>query len=150
MLFQGTITIPKNTTEDTPLEQILVIAKGILTKFMVRPRAGHAGLAHLVISYHEHQIAPSTENMNLHGDAFPIDWEDYYECYQPPYELKLKGWNEDDTYPHAFDVYVAVLPRKAIIATAIADAFGSFMSNVAGIFGVFFPKPVSEEEEVGV
>ncbi len=122
MLFQASITIPQNTTRNSPTETTLKIAHGIITKFMVRPRPGHAGLAHLVILHHEHQIAPSTENMDIHGDALPIDWEEYYESYQPPYELKLRAWNEDDTYPHTFDVYVAVLPRKAIVAFQIVDA----------------------------
>jgi len=150
MLFQSTLTIPKNTLQGAPTEQKLAIAKGIITKFMIRPRAGHAGLAHLVILYHEHQIAPSTENMDLHGDAFPIDWEDYYECYQPPHELKLRGWNEDDTYEHAFDVYVAILPRKAILVTGLVDAFTDFLSKIAGIFGIFSPKSIPTEEEENV
>jgi len=102
---------------------------------MVRPRPGHAALAHLIILHHEHQIAPSTENMDLHGDAPPIDWEEYYESYQPPYELKLKGWNEDDTYSHTFDVMVAILPRKAILALAIVDA-------IKGAFGFLSPKRI--------
>lgn len=135
MLFQATITIPKNTTSASPEEAILKIAHGIITKFMVRPRPGHAALGHLVILHHEHQIAPSTEGMELHGDTFPIDWEDYYESYQPPYELKLKGWNEDDTHPHTFDVYVAILPRKAIIALALVDAIKS-------LFGMLPPKRI--------
>jgi len=131
MLFQASITIPKNTTASSPTTAILKIAHGIITKIMVRPRPGHAALAHLVILHHEHQIAPSTENMDLHGDAPPIDWEEYYESYQPPYELKLKGWNDDDTYPHTFDVYVAILPRKAIIATAVVDAFKNLFSMLS-------------------
>jgi len=135
MLFEQSITIPKETTSVNPTTAILGIAHGIITKIMVRPRPGHAALAHLVILHHEHQIAPSTENMDFYGDTFPIDWEEYYESYQPPYELKLKGWNEDDTYPHTFDVFVAVLPRKAILALAIVDAIKS-------IFGMLSPKRI--------
>ena len=135
MLFQGSLTIPKNTTEANAVTAMMPIAHGIITKFMVRPRPGHAALAHLVILHHEHQIAPSTENMDFHGDTFPIDWEEYYESYQPPYELKLKGWNDDDTYPHTFDVYVAVLPRRAIIAIALVDAIKS-------AFGMLSPKRI--------
>lgn len=138
MLFQASITIPKNTAQSNPTEETLRIAHGIITKFMVRPRFGHASLAHLVILHHEHQIAPSTENMDLHGDEAPIDWEEYYESYQPPYELKLKGWNEDDTFPHTFDVYVAILPRKAIIAFQIVDAIKS-------LFRGLIPRRVSPE-----
>jgi len=136
MLFEASITIPKNTASTSPTEAMLRIAHGIVTKMMVRPRPGHAALAHLVILHHEHQIAPSTANMDFSGDTFPIDWEEYYESYQPPYELKLKGWNDDDTYPHTFDVFVAVLPRKAIIAYQIADA-------IKGLLGTLSPKRIS-------
>ena len=103
MLFETSITIPKSTASTNPTIEMLGIAHGIITKIMVRPRPGHHALAHCVILHHEHQIAPSTENMDLHGDAPPIDWEEYYESYQPPYELKIKGWNDDDTYAHTFD-----------------------------------------------
>ena len=140
MLFQADITIPKNTTQASPEEEILKIAHGIITKIMVRPRPGHFALAHLVILHHEHQIAPSTEGMELHGDTFPIDWEEYYESYQPPYELKLKGWNDDDTYPHTFTVYVVILPRKAILALAIVDA-------IKGMFGLLSPKRIFTRSE---
>jgi hypothetical protein len=131
MLFEASITIPKSTTSAIPTTEMLRIAHGIITKIMVRPRPGHAALAHLVILHHEHQIAPSTENMDFSGDTFPIDWEEYYESYQPPYELKLKGWNDDDTYPHTFDIFVAVLPRKAIIAYQIADAIRNLFSMLS-------------------
>ena len=140
MLFQADITILKNTTQASPKVETLKIAHGIITKIMVRPRPGHAALAHLVILHHEHQIAPSTEGMSLSGDTFPIDWEEYYESYQPPYELKLKGWNDDDTYPHTFTVYVVVLPRKAIIALAIVDA-------IKGMFGLLSPKRIFTRSE---
>ena len=140
MLFQASITIPKNTLRTAPTVAMMGIARGIITKIMVRPRPGHAALAHLVILHHEHQIAPSTENMDLHGDAPPIDWEEYYESYQPPYELKLKGWNEDDTYPHTFDVMVAILPRKAILALAIVD-------TLANVFKAIIPKRIFTRRE---
>lgn len=128
MLFEASITIPKSTTSASPTTQTLKIAHGIITKMMVRPRPGHAGLAHLVILHHEHQIAPSTEGMDFSGDTFPIDWEEYYESYQPPYELKLKGWNDDDTYAHTFDVFVSILPRKALVINQITSALSEFFS----------------------
>ena len=129
MLFEASIAIPANTLSTAPVTVILPIAHGIINKIMVRPRPGHAGLAHCIIRHHEHQIAPSTESMSFAGDAFPIDWEEYYEVYQPPYELKIEGWNDDDTYEHTFDIFVAVLPRRGVAATAISSA----ISNVLGM-----------------
>lgn len=131
MLFEASITIPASTLSAAPTVVTFKIAHGIIAKFMVRPRPGHAALAHLVILHHEHQIVPSTEGMNLSGDAHSIDWEEYYESYHPPYELKLKGWNDDDTYPHTFDVFVSVLPRKAIIALAIVDAIKDLLKMMS-------------------
>ena len=135
MLFETSITITAGKTQADPKIEMLGIAHGIITKIMVRPRPGHAALAHCVILHHEHQIAPSTEGMDFAGDTFPIDWEEYYESYQPPYELKIKGWNDDDTYEHTFDIFVAVLPRKGIIATAIVDA-------IKGVFGMLSPRRI--------
>ncbi len=132
MLFQADITIPKNTTEASPTIVILKIGKGIITKFMIRPRPGHSALAHLVIQHHEHQIAPSTENMDFHGDADPIDWEDHLEVLQPPFELKLQGWNTDDTYPHTFTVYVVVLPQASLLVYAIVNAIRGLFGGIIG------------------
>lgn len=135
MLFEASITIPTTATKASPTTETLKIAHGIITKIMVRPRPGHHALAHCVILHHEHQIAPSTEGMDISGDTFPIDWEEYYESYQPPYELKIKGWNDDDTYEHTFDIFVAILPRKAILALAVVDA-------LKGVFGMLSPKRI--------
>jgi len=135
MLFTTDINIPKSTTSADPVVEILKIAHGIVTWISVLFPPGCARLAHAVILHHEHQIAPSTENMDLSGDTFPIAWDEYYESYQPPYELKIKAWNEDDTYPHKITVRVAVLPRKAIIALAIVDA-------IKGLFGILSPRRI--------
>jgi len=129
MLYQADITIPPNTTEANATIVTFGIAKGVITKIMVRPRPGHAALAHLVMLHHEHQIAPSTTDMDFHGDTFPIDWEEYLECSQPPFTLKLKGWNDDDTYSHTFDVFVAQLPNRYTLAYALTNA----IANLAGI-----------------
>ena len=135
MLFTAEVVVPKNTTSIDPVVQILPIAHGILTWVSVCFPPGCAALARCVILHHEHQIAPSTENMNLAGDTFPIEWAEYYESYQPPYELKIKAWNEDDTYPHTITVRVAVLPRKAVAPSSIADA-------IKGVFGALSPKRI--------
>jgi len=71
--------------------------------------------------------------MDCAGDSHPIDWEEYYESYQPPYELKIKGWNTSTRYPHTFDIFVVVLPRKAVLAYQIVDAIRS-------VFGMLSPK----------
>ena len=135
MIFQADITIPKNTTQGSPTDVRLQIAKGIITEFKILIPPGHASLAHLVVYHGAHPIAPSVENMDIHGDNMLLAWQDYYEFYQPPYELKLIGWNEDDSYEHTFIVYVVILPRRAILALAIVDA-------IKGAFGMLSPRRI--------
>lgn len=135
MLYGKSITIPKSTTSTSPTKVTLGISAGVITKIMVRPRPGHSALAHLVIRYQTHQIAPSTEGMELHGDKDPIDWEDYVEVSQPPFELVLEGWNDDDTYEHTFDVYVAVIPKSLTL--------GQILSNTSrDIFSLLSPRRI--------
>lgn len=135
MIFSTDITIDASTTKASPKEVKLEIDKGVITEFKVRPRSGHKALAHCVIRYHEGQIAPSTENMDLHGDTFPIDWNDHIEVLQPPYELKIVGWNDDDTYPHTFTIFVVVLPKSVLLIHAIVDA-------IRGLFGGILPRRI--------
>jgi hypothetical protein len=66
------------------------------------------------VFYHEHQLWPVSREEDLHGDAFPIEWDEYEELFTPPYELVIKAWNEDDTYSHTFDISFAILPQKVV------------------------------------
>lgn len=127
MLFTIDVNIPKSTLAAAPVVETIKIAHGIITWFSVLFPPGCCRTAHCVILHHEHQIVPSTESMNLAGDTFPIEWNEYYESYQPPYELKIKAWNESTKYAHKITVRIAVLPRKAILALAIVDAIKSML-----------------------
>lgn len=128
MLFEGHITVETTHTASNKKEQSIKIAHGIITFISVLFPAGCHGLVHCTISHHEHQIAPSTEDMSIIGDRQPIEWTEYYESYQPPYELKVKAWGVGCTYDHIVTVRVAVLPRKAVLALAIVDAIKSIFS----------------------
>lgn len=128
MLFTKSITVLTTHSAGSPNVQTLKIAHGIITWISVFFPPGCHNQVHCVILHHEHQIAPSTEDMTLVGDTRPVEWNEYYESYQPPYELKLKLWGVDCAYDHGIIVRVAVLPRKAVLALAIVDSIKSLFS----------------------
>lgn len=140
MLFTKSITVETDDTEADPNVQILKIAHGIITWISVFFPPGCHNQVHCVILHHEHQIAPSTEGMTLVGDTRPVEWSEYYESYQPPYELKLKLWGVDCAYLHNITVRVAILPRKAVLAFAIVDA-------LANVFKMISPKRIFTRRE---
>jgi len=140
MLFTWDINVPKNTTEASPVEQDLPLAHGIIDSVSVTWPPGTAKLGHCQIFHFGTLIFPSREGMDLRGDTFPIAWREYYEMYHEPYVLRVKLWNDDDTYPHKCFIAIAVLPRRAILALAVADA-------IKGILGMLSPKRIFTRSE---
>ena len=127
MLFEEHVTVKTTHTATAKKEQVIKIAHGIITFVSVLFPSGCHGLVHCTIFHHEHQVFPSTEGMSIIGDRIPIEWTEYYESYQPPYELKVKLWGVGCLYDHVVAVRVAILPRKAIVASAVVDAFKSLL-----------------------
>ncbi len=135
MLFEKDFLVETTHTSTNHKVDTIKIVHGIITWLSVLYPTGCHGMVHGIIRHHEHQIAPSTEGMTIIGDGTPIEWAEYYESYQPPYELKIEAWGVDCTYPHVITVRAAILPRKAIIALAIVDA-------IKGVFGMFSPRRI--------
>lgn len=119
----------------TKREVPLRLAHGVITWVSVLFPPGCHGMVKCQIFHREHQIFPSRDVMSLSGDGTPIEWNEYYELYQPPYDLLARLWGVGCTYDHTVSIRIAVLPRKAIIAAAIVDA-------LKGAFGMLSPKRI--------
>jgi len=135
MLYTKSFTVLTTHTESSPLVDTIKIAKGIITFVSIFMPPGCHGLVYCKLKHHEHTVFPSTEDMFLMTDSYPVEWTEYYESYQPPYELKFVGWSYGTTYAHVVTIRIAVLPRKAVLALAIVDA-------IKGLFGVMSPKRI--------
>jgi len=135
MLFTAHVLVETTHTEANKKEQILKIAHGIITWVSVFHQEGSNCMVNAAIFHHEHQVFPSTEGMTIVGDGIPIEWNEYYESYQPPYELKIKAWGVGIAHNHTIHIRVAVLPRKAVLAVSVIDA-------IKGLFGVLSPKRI--------
>lgn len=140
MLFTWHITVPYNTPAATPTKRTLKLARGIISWVSVLYPTGCHGMVYCQIYHFSHQIFPSTQGMTIIGDGTPIEWNEYYEMYQEPYELTVFLWSPGTTYPHTVSIRVAILPRKAILALAIVDA-------LKNAFGLFSPKRIFTRKE---
>jgi hypothetical protein len=135
MFYDFAITVPKSTTEANAVTTIAKVTHGVITHVSFRPRPGHSALLHCKVYYHEHQLWPVSREEDLHGDTFPIEWDDYEEIFTEPYELKIVAWNEDDTYAHTFDIGFALLPEKVVAP----QDFGQLLKD---IFSYFNPRRI--------
>ena len=100
MQYEQSILIPKNTPIETPVLADLQVHSGNLTHVEVYFPPRCAGLAHLRIFYWERQIYPSNPDSYFTADGYPIAWSEDLDLVDPPFRFSLRGWNDDDTFPH--------------------------------------------------
>lgn len=131
MLYAWDILVPVGRLEANPVETALLLSHGIITQYSILFPPGCTGEVHCRIFHHEHQIVPSRNTQSLLGDTFPIEWNDYYEMYEPPHDLLARCWNDDPLYPHTVTIRIAVLPRKAIIAHQITDTLKALLGKLS-------------------
>lgn len=134
MFYDFALTIPANTLESAALEDVVKVTHGVLHRVEIAFPAGCAGLAHLVILHREFQIYPTNPGGSFASDNYTIPIDDYYELFDVPYSLKLRGWNLDDTYPHTLTVRLGILledvaahiygRRKKVDRNQLYQAFG--------------------------
>jgi hypothetical protein len=106
------VSVPAGTTEAAPYEKVLQVTRGTISRVEITIPSGHYGLAHLQVLYHEFQLYPLSRGEDYHGDDNTIAWDEAQEIDAPPYQLKARGWNTDDTYAHAFLVAVTMQRRE--------------------------------------
>jgi len=130
MFYSKAITVAANTTKANASETIMKLTHGIITRVSFRPRPGHVGLCHCQVFYHEHQLFPTNPDDDLHGDSWPIEWNEFGELFSEPHDLKIRAWNDDDTYAHTFDISFALLPKWVAIPYAFTKAVSDILSKL--------------------
>uniref|UniRef100_A0A6H1ZQ95 Uncharacterized protein n=1 Tax=viral metagenome TaxID=1070528 RepID=A0A6H1ZQ95_9ZZZZ len=131
MLYSYEIAVPITYTEADPKLTTAKVSAGVITRVSFRPRPGHSGLLHCRVFYHEFQVFPINRGEDLHGDTFPIEWDEHIELGTQPYDLKIMAWNDDDTYSHTFDISFVVLPKAVLIPYSIATLFSQLLSMLS-------------------
>jgi hypothetical protein len=130
--FWFELTTPAGTAIENALELELKLTEGTISQvWMVHPE-GCQGLAHAAIFEGIHQRYPHNPEGSYHGNAVPMIWDDNYELKAPAL-LKLKTWNEDDTYDHT--VYVRITILRGVIdksTQALIDALGVIKQLLTG------------------
>jgi len=101
VFFQATLTIQANTTELSPVTGRLKVAPGITDYVFIGFPPGPRGLVRFAVWRSNYPLWPSVPGEWFAWDNHVYTFRDRYPITDEPLELILKGWNEDDTYPHA-------------------------------------------------
>jgi len=107
-VYEVELTIPANTPETAPVEKSVTVEGAVLDAMHFLIPDGHVGLARLAIFYGIKQLFPYETGTWLRGNAESFSLTLKWKLPEPKLDLLLKGWNEDDTYPHTFYVRMEV------------------------------------------
>ncbi len=100
MIYEKRLTIPKLTLQSAPVSETVEIHPGIVKQVEVYFPPGCAALAHIQIFYWGRQFWPTNPNSDFTGDGTLLSFPEDLVITDPPFELEIKGWNDDDTYSH--------------------------------------------------
>lgn len=112
MLFRHPLTIPANTTRTRPVTALVTVVHGTLRHVSISFPPGAVALARVIVLRHEHQIIPANTGAYLAWDNLTISWPEDIDIHEVPYQLKLAGWNLDDTYEHTIVFRFDILETK--------------------------------------
>ena len=116
-LYEQEITVPANTLVGDAVPQNMVLEKGEVSWIQVRFPTGPSALLHVAIFAADGttQLWPGGTATWFVGDNETIEFDTEYKIVPlvADYNLVLKGYNDDDTYPHSALVRAWVIPYPA-------------------------------------
>jgi hypothetical protein len=117
-VFSYKFTVPPNTNVSSLHEYRLPIYKCAITKTAIYFPWGGAGLCGIQVWYQDAQLIPFTRGEFLIGNDRLYTIEEIYNITAEPFELILKGYNDDDTFEHSpeFDFEVSAIADVALMA----------------------------------
>lgn len=114
MLYEFSVTSPKNTPAADPTIVDAGLVAGLVTRVEVQFPSGCAGLVHASIRDALHQVWPTNPDGDFTADSETIAWDEQYEMPKEPYHFQLVVWNEDDTFPHTVTFRIAMITAQDI------------------------------------
>jgi hypothetical protein len=134
MIYFSTITNPANTSEGNAIATDMAITKGLIWLIEFEFPSGCAGLVHVQIFDGAYQMFPATYNQSLRGDGIVVKYDDLYMKLNPPYTLRIKTWNDDDTFQHTIQVRVGIASIEAFMArylpSIVWDKFNEMLATI--------------------
>lgn len=114
MFYVKEITTDADTARADSVETDRRVWAGVIHHVDVVFPAGCAGLLHVTIWHGGHQIFPSEELQDFAGDGETVSFKDHYKLIPGENLIRIKTWNEDDTFSHTCRVRIGVLPQKIV------------------------------------
>ncbi len=108
MSYSQRLTIPADTAESDPESVIIPVSTCVINRVELTFPSGCVGLVGVWFEYLDHQIWPTNTGGRYRGNGQTIRINPNFEIKEPPFEITMYGFNEDDTYQHIIYVVLDV------------------------------------------
>ena len=133
--YSFSITTPKNTAKTDKKKTVITLGSGVIHNVRVRIPPGSRGVLHCQVNHHLHQIAPTGEEDDFHGDDENITYKEFYEIKGTDTKLDVLTWNTSTKYEHEIILQFGVLPKWVVVPYAIAQTAKNAWSKMIGSWG---------------
>lgn len=122
MFYVYTITIPANTPESSPEVEEIALAPGEIHQVEIGFPWGCAGLVHITINRHKHQMWPTNTGTSFAWNDYNHVFEEAEECRGLEEKWSIRGWNLDTRHDHTVQVRIGIIPVEKTIFGKIAQS----------------------------
>jgi len=133
VFYAWDIIIPKDTSENEPVTQMLKLTRGVITGVWVKFPAGCKGLVKVRLLHQEAQLVPLSRGEWVAGDGETIPTETYYELNRAPFALKFVGCSPGTYYPHKVTVRVQLTPAEIATSWQVMRDLVSVIKKLIGL-----------------
>ena len=133
MFYDFAFKVTKGKTEAAPEELQLELNEGIIHTVRLDFPPGPRGEVNIAIFHRERQLYPTNPDGAFNADNTYLNYDDYYELVESPYELTAKGWAPDADYDHTVHIEIGLMEsRIALAMLKVAVGLEKFL-NLVGI-----------------
>ena len=147
MLYQKTISTPKNTSLLAAKHTTLNVVQGVITLLDVLFPEGSCGLLYVTIVDEGYQVYPETPGEALSGNGVHFTLPDAYLIKSPSRLLDVYTYNLDDTYDHSVIIKIICANTQeladAVGVTAINNQLAAIATALSAVQSSLQPQPVN-------
>jgi len=112
MLYVKNITVPKNTSKDSPYTVEITIHHYMIRKISVYFPRGIHGNVGVSFWYGEDQFFPFKEYDWVSGDNETVEGSVYFSPGYYPFNITIKAYNLDDDYDHSISIRIEAVDEE--------------------------------------
>ena len=129
MIYAKTITSPFGRDVTTYTDTVIRLSNGFIYQFDLYFPSGSQGLLKVQVNEYKVQLYPFTPGEYFYGDGIQISFPESHLIQNPPYELRVRHYNEDEAYDHQFQLRIGFVAAEEFIARFLPSVAAEEMAR---------------------